>query len=825
MSSKCIPNNYLIKISTNFENFTFVGKTITDFVSKEPIKTVILNAADLEINSCKLQFNNKEFDLSYKFDHENEEVQFELPEEISGNFTLTIDYEGKIQENLKGLYQTHYKVGKDIKVGGFTQFETEDARRMFPCLDEPGIKAKYELEVTTDNNLTVISNMPIVSQSKSDSKQLVKFDKTPKMSSYLLFLGIADFESIKDNLRDIEFRVFTHPGLVQYGKSALEFGMKSLDYCEKYFNIPYPLPKMDLISTPDFAAGAMENWGAITFRETALLTFPNSTTKSAENRIKGTIAHEITHQWFGDLVSPAIWKYIWLNESFATFFASKIVDHYYPDLKIWDNPAPMSSMFWNADAYHETVPIEIAEQKRTSYNVKTQPIIYGKGGAVLRMLEDYVGIESFQKGLQLFLRKHQYDVATSDDLWSAIEEPSNKPVIKIMKSWILQPGYPLVTVKRQGTKLILSQKRFTFLENDDSTLWLIPISLVVFKSNGEQVNFSYLLDSKEGIFDIGFEFKAFKLNLAKTGFYHVSYDPSDLEILGSSIKSNKFSPLDCRNLVDDETALFKAGKISLDDYLKFISNFTSENYHSAISVISDQYADLAILAEGSIKEKLAKIGISFHETILDKIGYTPKENEFYKTANLRNTLLLNAGYLGSSKVIKFCLQEFQKLKEGKSLPPDSLDAILAISARETNELNWFLDKFESAKNEADIITYGTVLGDFKNEEVLEQILNEIVFTKIPLRNRANTISRLCNNPFAIGKMWNWYIANLDNFGKMPPGIHGRSLNSIISNSLSEKADIEKFFSDYGKTNRIAKITSEKALETLEINLQVKKLLK
>ena len=211
LSSKCIPNNYLIKISTNFENFTFVGKTISDFVSKEPIKTVILNAADLEINSCKLQFNNKEFDLSYKFDYENEEVQFELPEEISGSFTLTIDYEGKIQENLKGLYQTHYKVGKDIKVGGFTQFETEDARRMFPCLDEPGIKATYELEVTTDNNLTVISNMPIVSQSKSDSKQLVKFDKTPKMSSYLLFLGIADFESIKDNLRDIEFRVFKHP--------------------------------------------------------------------------------------------------------------------------------------------------------------------------------------------------------------------------------------------------------------------------------------------------------------------------------------------------------------------------------------------------------------------------------------------------------------------------------------------------------------------------------------------------------------------------------------------------------------------------------------
>ena len=812
----------MIRIEPNFKNFTFNCKVVIHLVSEAPIQTLALNAADLTFNSSNIQTTKTKFEPSHKFDYEEEDVHFTFANEITGEFTLEIDYEGKIHNNLKGLYQTHYKVDKEIRVGGFTQFETEDARRMFPCFDEPGMKATYELEVLIEDNLTVISNMPIKSQSKVNSKKLTKFDKTPKMSSYLVFLTFADYEFIEDKLRKITFRVYTHPGLIEYGRDALLFGMKSLDFCEKYFNIAYPLPKMDLISTPDFSAGAMENWGAITFRESALLTFPGSSTKSDENRIKGTIAHEITHQWFGDLVSPVLWKYIWLNESFATFFANKIVDHYYPENEVWDNPSPRISMSWNADAYHETVPIEIAEQKRTSYNIKSTPIIYGKGGAILRMLENYVGEDEFQKGLQLFLRKHQYDVATSDDLWTALEESSNKPIIKVMKSWILQPGYPIVSVTRKGsTKLVFSQKRFTFLENTDSTLWIIPISLVVFKPNGEQIELSYLLDKKDSEFDIGFEFKAFKLNYNKVGFYRVSYESSDLQMLESYVKANKFSSLDCQNLVDDRIALFKSGNLTLDEYLAFIANFTSQKLYSALASISNFFTDLQMLVEESTKEKVISTGIAFHEKFLDKIGYEQKSDEYFKISTLRNTLLINAGYLGSPKAIQFGLSEFQKLKNGSSLPPDSLEAVLSIAARETDELSWFIEQFTSAKNEADICMYGDVFGDFKDEKSVNYVLDEIIFNKIPLRNQATIINRLCNNPYAIDKMWKWFNANLDNFGKMTPSIQGRSINFIISNSLTEKADMEKFFNEFGKKNRIAKITSEKAFESLDINLQIK----
>ena len=265
------------------------------------------------------------------------------------------------------------------------------------------MKATISLEVVAEEKFMQISNTPKISEEKfSNGKKKVLFATTPKMSTYLLMLGIAEFETMEDKLGDISVRVITHPGLRQYGTDAMDFGKKSLDYCQKYFGIPYPLEKMDLISTPDFAHGAMENWGAIVFRENDLLNFPDFTTKTQFDRILSVIAHEITHQWFGNLVSPSTWKYVWLNESFADFFGYKIVDVYYPEIHYWDNVIGLqTNKALLADAYFETAPIEIAGQEKTSYNVKTIPIIYNKGGAMLRMIEDYIGSILFQKGLHL----------------------------------------------------------------------------------------------------------------------------------------------------------------------------------------------------------------------------------------------------------------------------------------------------------------------------------------------------------------------------------------------------------------------------------------
>lgn len=820
------PIHYEIAIEPNFSDFTFKGKAIIHLKAEEEIIKFNLNAKDLTIESCKLLDVVDNQNVTCTMNYNTEEVLLDLPVKISGDFKIEFIYDGKIKDDLAGLYQTRYKVGKDIHVGAITHFETEEARRLLPCFDEPGMKATFSVEIVAEEKFMLVSNTPVIQEEKlSNGKKKVKFDKTPKMSTYLLMLGIAEFETLEDKLGDITVRIVVHPGLLQYAKEAIDFEKKSLDYCQTYFGIPYPLAKLDLISTPDFAYGAMENWGAIVFRENDLLNFPGFTTKTQYNRILSVIAHEITHQWFGNLVSPSIWKYVWLNESFANFFGYKIVDVYYPEIHYWDNVIGLqTNMALLADAYFETAPIEMEGQEKLTYNTKTIPIIYNKGGAMLRMIEDYIGPDLFQKGLHLYLTNHAYDVATSDHLWNALEESSKLPISKLMKIWVLQPGYPLITVSKEGTKLKFSQERFTFLVNHDTSTWIVPLTVLVFNEKNEAVKKKFLLESKEGTFDVGFSFKAFKVNADQTGFYRVKYDQKDLDILGKLVKENKFSTLDSWSLVNDLYALVISGNINIDQYLQFITNYTSEQKHTAIRAISDHLVEFHSLAEGKIKDKITKVGITFNETFLEKIGYEPNPEESSLLSNIRNSLLLNGSLLGSKKTINYCLKEFEAFKKGKNLAPEITDAVLSTAARQTNDLAWFLDRYDNAKNEAEIVTLGAVFGEFSEEDKIDYVLNEIVFPKIPMRNVGTTIRRLCENPHSNEKMWKFYLANLDNFGRLHENIQGRAINSIVSNSLEVKKDMQSFFPDYCKTNPIAKITTEKAFETLEINLKIKKML-
>ena len=825
-----LPNHYDIRIEPNFGDLTFNGKTIIYLQANESVKSITLNAVDLTVTSCNVITEKETKDAKIQVDPNKEEMTLTLPLKYSGEFKIEFNYIGKIQENLKGLYKTNYKVGEKIFTGAITQFEQEDARRMFPCFDEPVMKATFDLEVIVDNNLTTLSNMPIKIEEKiEDDKKRVVFERTPKMSTYLLFLGIAQFESIKDVLDSIEVKVITHPGLTKFGKEGLEFGKKALDFCQKYFKIPYPLPKMDLICTPDFAAGAMENWGAISFREDLLLTFPGSTSKINEMANKIVISHEISHQWFGNLVSPSLWKYIWLNESFADFFGTKTVEFHEPNLHVWDYyVGSQTSEALLADAYIETVPIEIKGEDKASYNIKTIPIIYSKGGSIIRMVNDFIGDKNFQIGLQKYLTKHSYNVASSDDLWSALEDASKQPISKLMKTWVLQPGYPLLTVSRSGNSLSFSQERFTYLENSDTTLWLVPITVLFFTEDGKTFKKSFLLDNKESSFDIEKNFTSFKVNHEHTGFYRVKYSPEDSKILGSFIAHEQLSTLDSWNLVNDTYALLISGKVKLDYYLQFVVNYSSPKLHSSIRSISTQLMNLFLLCpEGKNKQKITQVGITFHESYLDKIQFLPQANEPFENTVSRNLLIKNAGFIGSQKAIDFCLQKFKDLQQDKSVPPDILEAVLAIGARQTNDLTWFLDQLVNAKNEVEIINFGNALAEFSNAQVVRQILDEIIFSKIPMRNLAYAIQRLCNNPFFISdnKIWKFFIANLDNIGKVNEFLQPYIINSIVTNPAVDDAtrlDMEKFFTDYNKVNAVPKMTTEKSFETVAINISVKK---
>ena len=419
------PVHYKIHLEPDLSKFIFSGNTQIHVDAIEPVDEIKLNILELAIWRCKVKMGEAPMECSFFVDPKKELLKISLPEKGSGKIMLEIEYMGEINNQMAGFYRSRYVADGQEKYAAVTQFEESDARRAFPCFDHPFKKATFDVEMIVDEDLVAISNGPIKEEKNlGDGRKLVRFHEMPKMSTYLLFFGVGEFEFIEDP-GDVLIRVATMPGMSRYGRFGMEFGRKCLRFSEDYYGVPYPIPKLDLIAIADFAAGAMENWGAITFRENLLLLFPDSTSKAGEERICEVIAHEIAHQWFGNLVTPSDWKYLWLNESFATYFGYGVVNEYYPEWDIWDqflNGQTKTAL--DRDALHETFPIEIPGGEHVVISVSTAPIIYNKGGSILRQVEGYVGADHFKNGLRRYLKKHEYGCASSHHLWEALEEVS-----------------------------------------------------------------------------------------------------------------------------------------------------------------------------------------------------------------------------------------------------------------------------------------------------------------------------------------------------------------------------------------------------------------
>jgi tricorn protease interacting factor F2/3 len=327
--------NYLIRLVPDLVRFTFDGRVDIQLEASKPVAQIVLNAVELAVWRCSLERPDGGVPCAFRVDPAAEQLCIVLPETVSGQIRIQIDYAGKINDRMAGFYRSRYTRDGRTEHIAVTQFEESDARRAFPCLDHPAQKAVFDIELEVDRSLTAVSNTEIKAQEILENGQKrVVFESTPKMSTYLVFFGVGPFETLQDHV-DSRVRVLTLPGQQKFAGYGLEFGRKALQFSESYYGIPYPLSKMDLIAVPDFAFGAMENWGAITFRENLLLHYPDVTSRSGEERICEVIAHEIAHQWFGNLVTPSDWNYLWLNESFATYFGYGVVAHYHPEWEIW----------------------------------------------------------------------------------------------------------------------------------------------------------------------------------------------------------------------------------------------------------------------------------------------------------------------------------------------------------------------------------------------------------------------------------------------------------------------------------------------------------
>ena len=782
----------------------------------------ILNAADIQVKECYVKWKEKILTVKTRIDKEKEELTIILAEKIAGKAEVLIDFIGILNDKLVGLYRSQYKDKQGRRrFLATTQFEAADARRAFPCWDEPETKATFDVSVITENNLTAISNMPLLEKRKVGKKILFKFMRTPVMSTYLLYVGVGEFEFLRGKLGNTMIRIITTKGKREQGRLALEFTKKFLGFYERYFGIKYPLPKLDMIAVPDFAAGAMENWGAITFRETILLYDPKSSSTETKQHIAEVISHEIAHQWFGNLVTMKWWNDLWLNESFATFMATKAVDSFYPDWDLWDQflKTEMGGAM-NLDALKSSHPINVEVKEPGQIREIFDEISYNKGGTVLRMLENFLGEKNFRLGLKRYLQNHKYQNATTDDLWDALEAASKKPVKKMMNSWIKQVGYPLVEADLNDSKLILRQRRF-LLEKEkkfQKGMWTIPIS--VRTKNGL---YSKMMLKKSETIKLYDRYDWFKVNSDQKGLYRVKYDHENLERLKELVREKKIDNVDRWGIQNDLFAFLLSGEISLKNYLDFVRSYFEEDDYLVILELAENLNFLyLILSKENFCDEIIGYNREFFSMMFEKLGWDPQEGEKHTDALLRNLIISSLGKLGDNQIIEEANRRLDNsLKRSDAINPDLRNAVYTLVAWNGDDRIYrqLMGLYRNAPTQEEKIRFLGALSSFKHEKLLLKSLQFSLSKEVRSQDIRTPISRVANNPYGKDLVWPWMKKNwkaiVGKFGTGSPLLNRIIGNiSVVSNSHMEK-EIVAFF----RKNRVPGIEMKLAqsLERIRIN--------
>ncbi|MEJ2166318.1 MAG: M1 family metallopeptidase [Desulfobacterales bacterium] len=785
------PINYRIHLEPDLVNFKIAGKCEITFEAPDAVSELDLNILEIAVWSCRVWKAGEPVNCPFKVNPGKEELRIFLPEPMSGTIKLEIDYQGLINDKMAGFYRSKYTNQGQTRYIAVTQFEESDARRAFPCLDHPACKATFDIVLDIDKNLAAISNAAIKNEEViDDDKKRVAFERTPKMSTYLVFFGVGEFEFTPDE-KDSRVRVATMPGLQQFARFGAEFGRKSLAFSEAYYAIAYPLPKMDLIAIPDFAFGAMENWGAITFRENLLLHYPDITSKSGEERICEVIAHEIAHQWFGNLVTPSDWRYLWLNESFATYFGNGVVDHYFPQWDTWQQFLhSQTGSAMARDALHETFAIEIPGGEHVVINASTAPIIYNKGGSILRQIQGYIGDDNFRNGLRHYLKTYEYGCAASRHLWESFEAVSRQPISDMMKSWIEQPGYPIITVHRNARRLSLAQKRFTYLPNNFRQKWTVPITISLIPETGAPHSLTVLLDDIEQTIDLDMDPVAYKLNQEQTGFYRVKYtDEENIAQLGRCVREKSLAPEDRWGLQNDLYALVKSGDAALETYLDFLAWYDTEDAYLPLISLAENLFSAYLVVNENWRRKLAALAIPLLENRLAKIGLEPAAEEDHSTAKLRDQFIWDVSLYGSESVVEFARDQFKSLMAGAGVHRDIVKSIMQVGALTGNGqvFDWFDRRLHESQVEHERLNILTALGCFENKELIVRT-QQYILESVPARNKFLPVVALAANPYAIDLMWDWYVDKLNQIEQFHPLLYERVIAAIIPTAGIRRAD-------------------------------------
>ena len=589
-----VPMHYGLTLAPDLKASTFTGDETLDVSIQQSTSAITLNAAEITFGAVTITAQGSTQTATVTLDADKEQATLHIAQALPvGPASIHILYTGILNNELRGFYLSK-TARRNYAV---TQFEPTDARRAFPSFDEPELKATYTTRLIVDKGDTAISNTNIVSDTPGPiaGKHTLTFATTPKMSTYLVAFLVGDFQCVSGESDGVPIRACATPDKVQMGRFAVQAAEFVLHYYDHYFGIKYPMPKLDMIAIPDFEAGAMENFGAITYRETDFLIDEKTAPLAAKKRVAIVVAHEMAHQWFGDMVTMQWWDNLWLNEGFATWMESKPVAAWHPEWKQPQDDALDLDAVLNMDAGRVTRTIRAQADTPAQINEMFDGITYQKGGAVLAMVENYLGEETFRRGVHKYLLAHMYGNATAEDFWNAQTAVSHKPVDTIMQSFVALPGVPLLrfTAPEHG-KTQVAQERF-FLSPDgkqptQSKLWTIP---VCFQSTGKPK--CALLDSAQQTFKISSS-PLFFADAGDKGYYRTLYAPADNQAITDNIET-ELSPVERIGFAGNAWALMRSGCSSIADYMNLAARLKADrnaavviDVASALQTVSDRIA-------------------------------------------------------------------------------------------------------------------------------------------------------------------------------------------------------------------------------------------
>ena len=829
LPTNVIPSAYDLTLEPDLEAATFTGEVTIQVEVIEPTAEVVLNAIDLQIDSAEVGGHDAEVTL----DAAHERATLRLAMILDpGPTVVRLRFRGVLNDKLHGFYRSTFKDSSGTeRTIATTQFESTDARRAFPCWDEPELKATFAVTLVVPQGLLAVSNNAAVSDEPTgDGRRRVVFDRTMTMSTYLVAFIVGPLAATEAvDVDGVPLRVIAPPERLALAPFALEVGAAALRAFSDFFAIPYPGGKLDLVAIPDFAFGAMENLGCVTFRETALLVDEAQGSQADFQRVADVVNHEIAHMWFGDLVTMKWWNGIWLNEAFATFMELKATDAFRPEWDRWTSFGVERAAAFAVDSLAATRPIEFPVISPADAEGMFDVLTYQKGCAVMRMLEQYVGEDGFRDGLRLYMARHAYQNTETGDLWDAIEEATRQPVRSIMDSWILQGGFPLVTatLAADGSAVTLEQERFRLLPDaepgdEPDPRWSVPI--VLRTSTGDVHKVLLTERSTTVTLDGGGAGKAdwLVVNAGASGFYRVRYASGLLQALLGDLGPAALTPLERHALVSDAHAAVLSGLAPVSDLLEVVRALANDDDPDVWTAMASSLSFLGRVARGTEAEPLlAGVVREVAGPALERVGWQPVDGESDRTATLRAVLVGLLGLTGRDPGVRAKAKELFEawLEDRSSVPPDLVDPILHTTARMGDPADYerILERFRNASTPQEELRSLAALSSVEDPALFTRTVELYLSTEVRTQNAPLVLAAALRSAAGGREAWEavrrrWVEVN----ERYPSNTISRLLSGLASQADTQlAADARGFLSEHPLPQGAKQVAQ--TLETMDVN--------